>query len=197
MSIKNTGLKYIKNIFSTDEIIRLNYECQKSINLRDQVSKGTLFIGNSDIRGYVKMMYTPRISLFPIYRCKKIIESIIGEKIFPTYWFTTFYYPGSFLGPHFDNEACELSMSINLNIHDNNWNLNFIDLQEREQNINVKPKDGIFYFGNKLFHWRERLDNTSKCHAQLFLHYVRSNGKYNDLKYNTKKEIKEYILKKV
>ena len=75
--------------------------------------------------------------------------------------------------------------------------MNFIDLQKREQNINIKPKDGVFYFGNKILHWREKLNNSSKYHAQLFLHYVKSNGMYNNLKYHTEKEIKEYLLKKV
>jgi len=112
-----------------------------------------------------------------------IIENAIGEKLLPTYSFSRMYYQGGSLDKHSDRPSCEVSITLNI-LADKDWEIWFHELNEDNKiNINIKPfsfkttpGDALVYEGCKYEHWREPYEGN-KC-MQVFLHYVRANGRF-------------------
>ena len=42
------------------------------------------------------------------------LEEIIGRKLYNTYYYDRFYYPGQELTKHADRDACEISVSVHM-----------------------------------------------------------------------------------
>jgi hypothetical protein len=97
------------------------------------------------------------------------IEEITNKKLLPTYSFWRMYTYGSYLKKHLDREACEISVTLNI-MSDTDWP---IYIEENE--VNLKPGDGVIYLGCELTHERKKL--IGDYQAQIFLHYVEKNGK--------------------
>ena len=115
---------------------------------------------------------------------KSLIEAVVGEPLLPTYSFSRMYFKGGLLDRHSDRPSCEVSMTLNI-IADKDWPIWFHTLKEgtaeedpNEKPISLitKPGDAVVYEGCNYSHWREPYDGE-KC-MQVFLHYVRANGKY-------------------
>jgi len=45
---------------------------------------------------------------------RKKLEEIVGRKLYNTYYYDRFYFPGQELGKHLDRDACEISVSIHI-----------------------------------------------------------------------------------
>lgn len=110
------------------------------------------------------------------------IETIVEEKLFPTYTFARLYKTGDDLRPHRDREACEISITLNLDC-DRSWDIWFapdergVEDPEYRIYISLEPGDAIIYKGCEIKHGRDPLEG--KYCTQLFLHYVQRNGPYN------------------
>lgn len=48
------------------------------------------------------------------YQIKKVVENIIGKKLYPTYYYDRFYFYNQELSKHVDREACEISVSVHI-----------------------------------------------------------------------------------
>jgi len=97
------------------------------------------------------------------------LEETVSCKLTPTYFFDRFYYAGTELTPHKDWEACEISVSFQ------------IDTTLKEPwpfyadgtPVYLNNGDAIIYRGDTLEHWREPMKgNKMDYHHQLFLHYM-------------------------
>ena len=97
------------------------------------------------------------------------LEKELSIKLNPTYHFDRFYYAGTELVPHKDWEACEISISLQ------------IDTTLKEPwpfyadgtPLYLNNGDAIIYKGCDIEHWREPMKGTKKdYHHQLFLHYM-------------------------
>ena len=131
------------------------------------------------------------------YIIKNKVESMIGEKLYPTYFYDRFYFKGQGLNVHRDRPSCEVSVSFHIKCNlDYDWPLHFLPLHDSEWQNNLfspdpkipreqptsmtcLPGDGVIYRGCDLWHWREPLrgDHKSYFH-QVFFHYLRANGPY-------------------
>jgi hypothetical protein len=108
-----------------------------------------------------------------ILLCKKEkLEKIVGEELLPTYSFLRVYTKGAELTKHTDRPSCEISVTLNLKDSGEDWALYFAGTP-----VVTKPGDAIIYKGIEVEHWREKF--TGDFQAQVFLHYVRKEGKYN------------------
>lgn len=103
------------------------------------------------------------------------IESIAGEELLPTYAFARLYTNDNILEKHTDRPACEVSVTIQLGrSHHYSWPLYVDGIR-----FDLTEGDGILYYGCDSEHWRDRCDGPPNYYSgQLFLHYVRKNGKY-------------------
>ena len=133
-----------------------------------------------------------------------ILEQAIGRKLYNTYYYDRFYFPGQELTIHADRPACEISVSVHAssNLLDN-WPIwiktpdVFTDSSKRKliskgenRPVNLEPGDGMVYKGCERPHWRdpmpglletslERANGNSSYslyYHQIFFHYVLQDG---------------------
>ena len=103
------------------------------------------------------------------------MEKITGEELLPTYAYARLYNNGDILEKHTDRKACEISVTIQLHrSHPYVWNINM-----GNEVFSLNPGDGVVYSGCDVEHWRDACNGPDGYYSgQIFLHYVRKNGKY-------------------
>lgn len=116
--------------------------------------------------------------------CEKTneVSSIIEEPVLPTYAYSRIYFHDSSLSPHIDRGACEISVTIHLN-GDFEWPIFIKTPTNEHHSVLLHPGDAMIYLGTIAQHWRETFHGT--FYSQLFLHYVKSRGKYADLYFDS------------
>jgi hypothetical protein len=122
------------------------------------------------------------------YKIKSVIEQMMGEKLYPTYYFDRFYFKGQELTRHKDRGACEISVTYNISSNlDYNWPIYFEGSSGKVIDITCNPGDAVLYRGCDLFHWRDPMKGNAKsCFHQAFFHYVRADGYYLQHAYDTR-----------
>ena len=131
------------------------------------------------------------------------LEEIIGRKLYNTYYYDRYYFPGQELTKHADRDACEISVSVhigtNLKGKDAKWPFKiktpdtYTDKKKtkvlvpgEERSLSLEPGDCLLYKGCERPHWRDPMptpkkrlfDNDSKeyYYHQIFFHYVLQDG---------------------
>ena len=114
---------------------------------------------------------------FPQYRkthsgVRKKLEKILGRKLYNTYYYDRYYFPGQTLTKHADRDACEISVSIHIstNLPDDlkDWEFKIktpdtytdktkttILVPGEERSAVLNPGDGLLYKGCERPHWRD------------------------------------------
>lgn len=101
------------------------------------------------------------------------VNTLLGEKVLPTYTYARVYKGGSELQRHRDRPACEISFTLNLS-KDCEWPIYFQRPDGSETSVELNPGDAVLYLGCQADHWRESFNGQE--YTQLFMHYVRSHG---------------------
>ena len=103
---------------------------------------------------------------------RKKLEKEIGRKLYNTYYYDRYYFPGQELSKHIDRPACEISvtMHISTNLPDDlkDWeikiktpdtytdkNKTIILVPGEERSCVLNPGDGMIYKGCERPHWRD------------------------------------------
>lgn len=128
--------------------------------------------GSPAIRNYV-----PFIALL----CEKTahMNTLIGEKLLPTYAYARVYKNGAELKKHTDRPACEISVTLHLGDDGVTWPIGFTRPDGSTVVKDLKPGQAVIYLGCISEHWREGAFQGNE-YGQVFLHYIRSQGKYID-----------------
>ena len=135
------------------------------------------------------------------------LEEIIGRKLYNTYYYDRYYFPGQELFKHADRDACEISVSVhvstNLEGKDADWPFKIktpdtytdemktqVFIPGEERSLVLKPGDGLLYKGCERPHWRDPMPTPkvkkklfSKAqqkefyYHQIFFHYVLADGR--------------------
>ena len=110
---------------------------------------------------------------------RKKLEKTLGRKLYNTYYYDRYYFPGQALTKHADRDACEISVSIHIstNLPDNlkDWPFKIktpdkytdktktaILVPGEERALVLNPGDGIIYSGCDRPHWRDAMPGTPK-----------------------------------
>lgn len=129
------------------------------------------------------------------------LEKELGRKLYNTYYYDRFYFPGQELKRHADRDACEISVTVhvgtNLKGKDADWPIwiktpdTYTDKKKTEvlvsgenRSVILKPGDGMVYKGCERPHWREPMPGRKKTwwhrkeyyYHQIFFHYVLQDG---------------------
>lgn len=116
------------------------------------------------------------------------IEKRIGRKLFNTYYYDRFYFPGQELVKHTDRDACEISVTVHVSTALKgpaaDWPICIESPDGQEHKINLKPGDGLIYKGCHQTHWREKMPGPTGWRAfgrrpyyhQIFFHYCLQDG---------------------
>ncbi len=126
---------------------------------------------------------------------RKKLEGVIGRKLYNTYFYDRFYFPGQCLEKHKDRDACEISVSIhvrtNLPDNDSHWPLWITTPEGKDVSVTLEPGDGMIYKGCDCTHWRDAMPKPRRrlrdllllrqdpeyYFHQIFFHYVLADGK--------------------
>ena len=128
-----------------------------------------------------------------------ILEQVIGRKLYNTYYYDRFYFPGQPLIKHTDRPACEISVTIHIgtNIKES-WpiwiktpdtfednTMKTLIASGENRSVHLEAGDGMVYKGCERPHWRDPmpglLESTlnkdeSLYYHQIFFHYVLQDG---------------------
>ncbi len=117
------------------------------------------------------------------------MEKAIGKKLYNTYYYDRFYFPGQELTKHLDRPSCEISSTVHISTNlKTPWPVWVENLEGKGIPINLDPGDGIVYKGCERIHWREPMPTEYKnkwlrikekedlYYHQIFMHYVLADG---------------------
>lgn len=122
------------------------------------------------------------------------LEKILGCKLYNTYYYDRFYFPGQELKVHTDRDACEISVTIhvgtNLTGTDSEWPICVKSVDGTGAALSLEPGDAMLYKGCERPHWREPMPKPRRrlrdrllfkkepeyYYHQIFFHYVLANG---------------------
>ena len=114
------------------------------------------------------------------------LEKIIGRKLYNTYYYDRFYFPGQELTNHADRDACEISVSVhvgtNLEGEDAKWPFwiktpdtytdktkNTVLVPGDNRSLVLKPGDGLLYKGCERPHWRDAMPTPRRRKRDIIL----------------------------
>jgi len=126
-------------------------------------------------------------------KIRLILEDILGEKLYNTYYYDRTYRRGQRLVRHKDRDACEISVSIQISTNSvMPWPFCIETPNGEEHSVNLQNGWGLLYKGCEREHWREPLESRytklgqfwnkirrikdDTYHHQIFFHYVKANG---------------------
>lgn len=118
------------------------------------------------------------------------LEHIIGRKLYNTYYYDRYYFPGQELTRHADRDACEISVSVHISSNVTEcWPFKIKAVNGEERSLCLEPGDGLLYKGCERPHWRDPLKSRHKgifgalrrrnddtYYHQVFFHYVLADG---------------------
>ena len=134
---------------------------------------------------------------------RPLLESVIGRKLYETYYYDRFYFPGQELVRHTDRSASEISISVHVStnivqkwpfwiktpdIYD--YDKGQVKEYGRNVSVNLDAGDGVLYKGCERPHWRDEMPGlletelATRCNKevpqfyyhQIFFHYVLQDG---------------------
>tara|TARA_B100000963_G_scaffold175162_1_gene152327 strand:- start:1236 stop:1961 length:726 start_codon:yes stop_codon:yes gene_type:complete len=135
---------------------------------------------------------------------RKVLERALSRKLYNTYYYDRFYFPGQTLVKHVDRPACEISVSVHVSTNLKElwpiWVKAPDEYEDEDRKILKKvgedvpvflePGDGLVYKGCERPHWREPMPGMTETalnithnqqkeelyYHQIFFHYVLQDG---------------------
>jgi len=132
------------------------------------------------------------------------LEEVLGRKLYNTYYYDRYYFPGQELSNHADRDACEISVTLHISTTlEEEWPIwiktpdVYTNKDKRElltpgenRSVSLQAGDGMIYKGCERPHWRDPMPGTlqsslsllnnqsieSLYYHQIFLHYVLQDG---------------------
>lgn len=132
------------------------------------------------------------------------IAEIIGRKLYPTYFYDRYYFPGQELTRHADRDACEISVTVHVSTNiKEDWPIwiktpdvytdktkKHLKTKGKNRSVVLNAGDGMIYKGCERPHWRDRMPgsldaalsiynkelNEELYYHQIFFHYVLQDG---------------------
>ena len=200
--LDKNGYIVLRNFFSRETVALLQqYFKLKAVKLRcnREYRDKTRTVVTKDVADSYSF-YTDNLTDSIMLEYGKQIEDLLQVKLLPTYTYTRVYEKGSYLKPHTDRSACEISATCPILISDYtastiyvaNYNYTEEEFPTLDEvmtrgdytRVDLLPGDIMIYKGIQRLHWREPLQ--SEALIQFFMHYVRADGVYKEFAYDKK-----------
>jgi hypothetical protein len=129
------------------------------------------------------------------------LEEALGRKLYNTYYYDRYYFPGQELTRHADRDACEISVTVHISTNlDEEWPIwiktpdTYADEKKTQvlvpgenRSVILQAGDGMVYKGCERPHWRDPMPGKQKrswfgkkqeelYYHQIFFHYVLQDG---------------------
>ena len=198
------GYIIIKNLCDPKELFHPVPELRGQLNYRSKnLDDFEHFEVENQVEGSVARYWHPQYRKIHT-KIRLILENAIGRKLYNTYYYDRFYFPGQELTIHADRPACEISVTVHASTNlKENWpiwiktpdvftdgsKMNLVSKGENRY-INLEAGDGMVYKGCERPHWRDPMPGLleaslekakgnldySKYYHQIFFHYVLQDG---------------------
>ena len=199
---EKNGYLVINNLWDEEELYRSVPEERGQINYwgkkLDQFTYQEL---ETQVEGSISCYGHPQYrSIHSQIRIK--LEKILKRKLYNTYYYDRFYFPGQALSKHADRDACEISVTVHISTNlEEPWPIwiktpdtyadkkkTIIPKKGEDHSVVLSAGDGMVYKGCERPHWREpmpteyktlygkRLEKEGLYYHQIFFHYVLADG---------------------
>ena len=201
-SFDKNGFLVLQNLYDPQELFHPVPKIRGQLNYRSKKLDDVEYIEEeSQVQGSLARYWHPQYrKIHSDIRLK--IEKQIGRKLYNTYYYDRFYFPGQELKKHTDRPACEISISVHISTNlEEYWPIFiktpyvFAESQECTKvkklintgdivAVNLNPGDGVLYKGCERPHWRDKMPGTFEMmsggeelyYHQIFFHYVLQDG---------------------
>ena len=201
-SFDKNGFLVLQNLYDPQELFHPVPKIRGQLNYRSKKLDDVEYIEEeSQVEGSLARYWHPQYrKIHSDIRLK--IEKQIGRKLYNTYYYDRFYFPGQELKKHTDRPACEISISVHISTNlEEYWPIFiktpyvFAEFQECTKvkklintgdivAVNLNPGDGVLYKGCERPHWRDKMPGTFEMmsggeelyYHQIFFHYVLQDG---------------------
>ena len=201
-SFDKNGFLVLQNLYDPQELFHPVPKIRGQLNYRSKKLDDVEYIEEeSQVEGSLARYWHPQYrKIHSDIRLK--IEKQIGRKLYNTYYYDRFYFPGQELKKHTDRPACEISISVHVSTNlEEYWPIFiktpyvFAESQECTKvkklintgdivAVNLNPGDGVLYKGCERPHWRDKMPGTFEMmsegeqlyYHQIFFHYVLQDG---------------------
>ena len=203
-SFEKNGYLVIKDLWDPDELYHPVPEVRGQLNYwgkkLDQVNYTEV---EQQVEGSLARYWHPQYrQIHTGIRLK--LEEALGRKLYNTYYYDRYYFPGQPLTKHADRDACEISVTVhistNLTGEDADWPIwiktpdTYADKKKtqvlvpgEDRSVILKPGDGMVYKGCERPHWRDPMPGAKKSkklfgkngelyYHQIFFHYILQDG---------------------
>ena len=199
-------------MFTEDQVIRLrdylnnDGYCQVNNILHPQLIKylkigSQLLESETQPENFSGGIYGGNINLLPLRKYGPIIgenlliyltpiySQISGKNLIPTYSFYRKYFKTNILKKHKDRPTCQYAATIQIDSSKNEpWPIWIQNKSGHNIKCNSKIGDIIFYKGEEVLHWREKLEYKHSSH--LFLFWVdKNNSNYKEYWYDGREKL--------
>ena len=164
----------------------------------DKLDKFTYEEVETQVNGSVARYWHPQYRKIHS-EIRLILERIIRRKLYNTYYYDRFYFPGQELKKHTDRPACEISVTIHVSTNiKESWpiwiktpdtfedsTMKTVVASGEDRFIHLDAGDGMIYKGCERPHWRDPMPglleskinkDESLYYHQIFFHYVLQDG---------------------
>jgi alkylated DNA repair dioxygenase AlkB len=200
---EKNGYLVIKNIWDILELSRPVPQERGQVNYwGNKLDQYTYTEVENQVEGSFASYWHPQYrSIHSGIRLK--LEKELGKKLYNTYYYDRFYFPGQELAQHSDRDACEISVTVHIGSNlqtpwpiwiktpDTYANKKKTTIIKKGENRSVilNPGDGMVYKGCERPHWRDPMPTEYKktwygkkikkddlYYHQIFFHYVLADG---------------------
>jgi hypothetical protein len=185
MSFENDGFEVVRNVIEPQLLkhLKTEFEMIRDVNFFMSGEKNPYSFGDEQSPNSFSIYSAICFESLAIILNNKISE-ITNLNLIPTYTYVRIYYRGAILKPHIDRPSCEYSTTICIDSADL-WEFYIKDKSGKDNVLKLSPGDMCVYSGCELEHWRKPYEGTQQI--QCFLHYVNSNGPYQDYKFDKRR----------
>jgi len=177
-SFEKNGYLVIKDLWDPEELYHPLPEIKGQLNYwgkkLDQVNHTEV---EQQVEGSLARYWHPQ---YRAIHCgiRMKLEEHLGRKLYNTYYYDRYYFPGQELTKHADRDACEISVTVhistNLEGEDADWPIwiktpdTYTDKTKAQvlvpgenRSVILKPGDGMVYKGCERPHWRDPMPGVS------------------------------------
>lgn len=187
------GCLVIKDLYNVSNLIESPPRERGVLRYGKRITEFTHIPEEDQVKGSLSRYSYPKYKLAHT-EIRQRIEKIIGRKLFNTYYYDRFYFPGQKLDIHTDREACEISVTLHISSNPKfiEWPIWIKTAEGFKENAILHPGDALLYKGCERPHWRDELESTytkkdlffkkfkkendDTWYHQIFFHYVLADG---------------------
>ena len=195
------GYFVVKDLWDPDELYHPVPELRGQINYQDMNPENYQHIPvENQVEGSVARYWHPQYRKIHTGVRKKL-EKELGRKLYYTYYYDRYYFPGQALTKHADRDACEISVTLHIstNLPDDlkDWPIKIktpdvytdksksaILVPGEERSCVLNPGDGMVYKGCERPHWRDPMPTPSDPVTNLFRNKKKKKDKKSEYYYH-------------